>query len=168
MIKLWTFGLSLGALLVASDIVLDARAGGSLRHLSTELITLCILIIGLVYAVGEWIKLKKRYSDITLRLAQVNAEAATWKQNHEKLINGLFQAIDEQFFKWKLSHSEKDIALLLIKGLSHKEIAEVRQSSEKTVRTQATTIYQKSGLGGRAELGAFFLEDLLNPQSLTP
>jgi DNA-binding NarL/FixJ family response regulator len=53
------------------------------------------------------------------------------------------------------------VALLLLKGLSFKEIAQVRNASERTVRQQALAVYAKSGLGGRAELAAFFLEDLL-------
>ena len=43
-----------------------------------------------------------------------------------------------------------------------KEIADIRQTHEKTVRQQATTIYRKSGLSGRQELAAFFLEDILS------
>jgi len=68
---------------------------------------------------------------------------------------------NQQFGQWLLSHSEKDVALLLIKGFSMKEIADFRSTHEKTVRQQATTIYKKSGLSGRQELAAFFLEDIL-------
>lgn len=42
-----------------------------------------------------------------------------------------------------------------------KEVAEVRGASERTVRKQAQAVYAKAGLGNRAELSAFFLEDLL-------
>jgi DNA-binding NarL/FixJ family response regulator len=55
------------------------------------------------------------------------------------------------------------VALLLLKGLSHKEVATVRAVSERTVREQARSIYSKTGLTGRAALSAFFLEDLLAP-----
>ena len=55
------------------------------------------------------------------------------------------------------------MALLLLKGLSHKEVATVRAVSERTVREQARAVYSKSGLTGRAALSAFFLEDLLAP-----
>jgi DNA-binding NarL/FixJ family response regulator len=44
-----------------------------------------------------------------------------------------------------------------------KEIAEARQVAERTTRQQATVIYGKTGLSGRASLSAFFLEDLLLP-----
>jgi DNA-binding NarL/FixJ family response regulator len=55
------------------------------------------------------------------------------------------------------------VALLLLKGLAHKEIADARETSERTVRQQSLAIYRKAGLSGRAELSAFFLEDLLLP-----
>nr|HMN69592.1 helix-turn-helix transcriptional regulator [Bdellovibrionales bacterium] len=68
-----------------------------------------------------------------------------------------------QLTSWKLTISEKEVAFLLLKGLSLKEIAEIRKTSEKTARAQSTAIYEKSGLSGRSELAAFFLEDLLGP-----
>ncbi len=78
-------------------------------------------------------------------------------------MRGLSDAIDQQFISWGLTASEQEIARLLLKGLSHKEIATVRQASEATVRQQATAVYKKANLAGRAELAAFFLEDLLAP-----
>ena len=74
--------------------------------------------------------------------------------------------IDAQFNQWSFSRGEKEIALLLIKGLSMKEIAEIRGSNENTVRQQASQIYRKSQLGGRMELSAFFLDDLLAQSNL--
>ena len=43
-----------------------------------------------------------------------------------------------------------------------REISEVRDVKEKTVRQQATSVYAKSGYGGRHELVAHFIEDLMN------
>jgi DNA-binding NarL/FixJ family response regulator len=53
--------------------------------------------------------------------------------------------------------------LLLLKGLSHKEVAKVRSVSEATARQQARAVYKKGGLSGRHDLAAFFLEDLMLP-----
>lgn len=39
----------------------------------------------------------------------------------------------------------------------------MRRTSERTVRQQALSVYRKAKLAGRAELSAFFLEDLLAP-----
>ena len=57
--------------------------------------------------------------------------------------------------------AEREIGLLLLKGLSLKEVADVRGTSERTVRQQAQQLYRKGGLAGRTELAAYFLEDLL-------
>jgi DNA-binding NarL/FixJ family response regulator len=64
------------------------------------------------------------------------------------------------------SPAEREVALLLVKGLSSNEIATVRATSERTVRQQSQAVYRKAGVAGRAELAAFFLEDLLLPGSL--
>ncbi|HOZ25356.1 MAG TPA: hypothetical protein PLI83_11310, partial [Thermomonas sp.] len=47
-------------------------------------------------------------------------------------------------------------------------IAQARGTSEKTARVQSSAIYAKSGLAGRSELSAFFLEDLLPPRVTPP
>ena len=41
----------------------------------------------------------------------------------------------------------------------------MRETSERTVRQQSLAVYRKAGLTGRAELSAFFLEDLLAPST---
>ena len=73
------------------------------------------------------------------------------------------EALDQQFERWGLSPAEKEVALLLLKGLSHKDIAEVRSVTEATARQQARAVYKKGGLSGRHDLAAFFLEDLMLP-----
>jgi DNA-binding CsgD family transcriptional regulator len=78
--------------------------------------------------------------------------------------SGLSQAIDEQFDRWQLSPAEKEVGLLLLKGLSHREVAEARSVTEATARQQARAVYKKAGLSGRHDLAAFFLEDLMLPQ----
>ena len=59
------------------------------------------------------------------------------------------------------------MAVLLLKGQSHKEIATATGRSERTVRQHAIAAYHKAGVGGRAELAAFFLGDLTLPSDLT-
>lgn len=79
-----------------------------------------------------------------------------------RLAGEMFSVIQDQFVQWQLSPSESNVALLLIKGLSMKEIAEARDVKEKTVRLQASSIYAKSGYAGRHELAAHFIEDLMS------
>ena len=50
---------------------------------------------------------------------------------------------------------------LLLKGLSLKEIAAIRETLEKTVRQQVSSIYKKAELSGRHAFSAWFIEDAL-------
>jgi len=109
--------------------------------------------------------LREHASDLAGKLADSRAEAAKWKLEASQLIGGLAAAIDLQLERWGLSPAEKEVALLLLKGLAHKEIAEVRRTNETTVRQQARAVYKKAGLEGRHDLAAFFLEDLLAPRT---
>lgn len=90
-------------------------------------------------------------------------ERDRWRESAQKLLEGLGSAIDAQFEEWDLTPAERQVALELLKGHSHKRIARRTDRSERTVRQHAVAVYRKSGLGGRAELSAFFLEDLMLP-----
>jgi DNA-binding CsgD family transcriptional regulator len=96
------------------------------------------------------------------RLGQLRAELSDERVRTARLSGELLAVMRDQFTSWGLSPSESEVALLLIKGLSMKEIAEARQVKEKTVRQQATGIYAKSGYAGRHELVAHFIEDLMS------
>ena len=92
-------------------------------------------------------------------------EGAEWRSRVQDLMRGLGSAINQQFDRWNLTPAEKDVAILLLKGFSHKEVAELRGRAERTVRQQALAIYRKANLSGRASLAAYFLEDLLVPST---
>ncbi len=51
--------------------------------------------------------------------------------------------------------------MLLLKGLSFKEIAAIRSTREKTVRQQASQLYAKAGVNRRYAFSAWFFEDFL-------
>ncbi|CAG0974496.1 hypothetical protein MYXO_01486 [Myxococcaceae bacterium] len=98
-------------------------------------------------------------------LASRQVERDLWRARAESLLRGLGEEIDAQLGRWGLSPAERETVLLLLKGYGHKEIARLLGKSERTVRQQAASAYKKSGLAGRAELSAFFLEDLLLPRT---
>ena len=97
-----------------------------------------------------------------LELVRVRNE--DWNREMTGRLRELGAAIQAQFRAWGLTPAEQDVGLLMLKGFSHKEIARLRATSEATIRQQAASIYDKAGLGGRAALSAFFLEDLLLPE----
>lgn len=78
----------------------------------------------------------------------------------------LFSVIQKNFVNWQLSPSEKEVAFLLIKGMSTQEIADLRDTKLGTVKSQTSSIYQKAGVKGRNELVAFFVEDLLSGETV--
>lgn len=158
-------GLSLIALVTAWDVVQDIRHGSTGVHVFIEG---SLSVLSALGAVLLFRKLREALDEnILLKqdIHKIQVEAKNWKERSSKYVEGLSKVIDEQFDVWKLTLAEKEIALLLLKGMSLKEIADIRSTSERTARQQALTIYQKSGLSGRAELSAFFLEDLLAPPS---
>jgi DNA-binding CsgD family transcriptional regulator len=109
----------------------------------------------------------RRQREETLTLVRdlevARAQGQRWRSDARSYLNGLGEAIEAQFSRWNLTEAEREVALLLLKGLSLKEIAAVRSTTERTIRAQAHALYAKEGLSGRASLSAFFLEDLLAP-----
>lgn len=154
--------LSLFAIFFVIDIYFDVQAGTPLMHIWHE-IALFILAAGAItWQIFVILKNKIHITQLNSELLDTKKSYQEWKQKTHTSALEIRQLIDSEFTTWQLSHSEKDVALLLIKGLSMKEIAAIRATHEKTVRQQATTIYKKSGLSGRQELAAFFLEDILS------
>ncbi len=99
-------------------------------------------------------ELETNLSKVRQQLESSNIRLRDGKKEYQEVIQW-------QFNEWALSPSEKEVALLMLKGLSIKEISQARSTQEKTVRKQASAIYDKSNLGGRHELSAWFFEDLL-------
>ena len=147
--------------LTIADIWQDFEEMQSLKHMVTEILVCSSILIAFLYLQLQNQFLHKEISFNKNEMDKFREEAEKWKKKNIDFIEGLSAAIDKQLSSWNLSPSEKEIALLLLKGLSSKEIADIRSVSEKTIRQQATSIYQKSSLSGRAELSAYFLEDLL-------
>ena len=59
--------------------------------------------------------------------------------------------VRSQFAKWELTVAEKDVALLLLRGLNTSDIADLRSVSVGTIKVQAHKIFGKSGVSSRVE-----------------
>ncbi|PYQ74569.1 MAG: LuxR family transcriptional regulator [Acidobacteria bacterium] len=144
------------AVLMAIDVTIEIRSGVPLGLESFELVIFLLALGGI--AIHWW-----RLTEARAEVKRWTEDARRWNQEAQDILQGLGVAIDRQFDRWGLSPAEREIALLQLKGLRHKEIADLRKTSERTVRQQALSVYRKSGLNGRNDLAAFFLEDLLLP-----
>jgi DNA-binding CsgD family transcriptional regulator len=85
-----------------------------------------------------------------------------WRSAHSAV--ALRASLETQLTAWRLTPTEREVALMLLKGYGHKEIAALTGRSERTVRQHAGVVYEKAGIAGRAELAAYFLHDLMLPE----
>lgn len=145
------------------DILTDTKEGVSWWHVSIEGIVALISLFGVFYLLKGTFTLKHSLKNEKELSSKLLEESKMWKEKSKKYLDGLSFSIDEQLSKWELTKSEKEIAFLLLKGFSFKEIGEFRGTTEKTARSQSAVIYSKAGLSNRSQLSAFFLEDLLLP-----
>jgi DNA-binding CsgD family transcriptional regulator len=151
------------AALLCVDYLSDAQRHDMRLHAAAELTLMAIAVVGGTLSWVRFLSARRREHLLRRDLDRARSEAERWRRDASDVLRGLGAAIASQFERWGLSSAEREVALLLLKGLAHKEIADVRGTSEKTVRQQALSVYRKAGLAGRAELSAFFLEDLLLP-----
>lgn len=135
-----------------ADITLD----------SVEKLLLFASMAAVAWAVLTVTDLRDGQTALAAHLERSMAQGEGWRTARQSEIAAMGQAIVDQFRHWGLSPAEADVAGLLLKGCSMKEIAIARDTSEATIRQQAQTVYQKSGLSGRAELSAYFLDSLFS------
>lgn len=172
--------LLVGVLLVVvaggtTDLLLDRPRTLWSLHVLVEL---AIIALSLAFAVVLWRGWWRAARDLartratlaaTQRsLAERQAERDAWRRSAESAVADFGQAVDAQFQRWQLTPTEREVAFLLLQGHGHKQVAAHTGRSERTVRQHAVSVYQKAGLGGRAELAAFFLQDLVPGAPASP
>ena len=119
--------------------------------------------VGLVMLFSRMQTQHEEKLDLIRSLDIARVEGTEWRQKAEAHLAGLRSEMVAQFKRWGMSTAEKEVGMLILKGLSHKEIARLRGTTEATVRQQAQSIYQKSDLPGKTAFSAYFLEDLITP-----
>ena len=154
-------------LLVAIGGAIDLALDRPQRWFSVHVIVeVALMITSLTFSIilwRGWRRAQSRLSRTEASLARSVAERDTWRKSAESALASFSSAVEQQLSAWDLTPAEREVALLLLKGHGHKQIAARTGRSERTVRQHAVSVYEKSGLGGRAELAAFFLEGLIIP-----
>lgn len=139
-----------GAILFfAYDIVADwlYEEGYGTFHFLVEFVVFVGVSVALVTGLRDLRRLRMR----------LNRE----ERRNRLLSTALTANIDKQMDLWNLTPSEKDVAWFIIKGYRFSEIARTRCVKESTARLQATSLYAKAGVGGRAEFVAEIIQPLL-------
>lgn len=130
------------------DTIGEVNADGFTPHQWFEGLVTLALLLGLVLGVRE--------------LARVSSHQRLQDDALAKASGEMHRVIQSQFKTWHLTTAERDVAYLALKGLDTAEIAALRKAAQGTVRAQMSSIYAKSGISGRAQFAAFFVEDLLS------
>lgn len=143
------------------DVLTDISLGVPGWHIFSESLIVIVTGVGALFLIKD---IRARTSDI-LRLKQALLLSDDKFRNiSDEMKNARHEysaVIQSQFTQWSLTPSEQEVAMLLLKGLSFKEISGVRNTKEKTVRQQGSVIYSKANVEGRHEFAAWFLEDFM-------
>lgn len=155
-------------LLTGADLAADLQAGVPAVHLVLESLAL-ILCLFLVRGTGRQLRRAlRRAHDLAGAADRSRAALDRLGAEAEARASGASALLDLHFARWALTAAEREVALQVLRGRSYREVADSRATSEHTVRNQAYAVYRKAGVGSRAEMAAFFLEQLIAPREPLP
>lgn len=119
------------------------------------------------WAAEEWLEIGASLSLVfgvgaSIYLMRTSVKRIAHMQDQLKAAAGELQVyVERQFDNWGLTPTERNVALLVVKGFSNGEIASLRGTSESTVKTHLSAVFRKSGLKSRQQLVSWVVEDLL-------
>lgn len=142
------------------DLAMDRPSTVWSIHVLAEMVLVTVSLGAATYLTWGWVRTLRDVRALATAVEERRAERDAWRARAHHALEGLSRALNDQFDAWELTASERETALLLLKGMSHKRIGKLTGRSERTVRQHSVAVYRKSGLAGRSELSAFFLEDL--------
>lgn len=134
----------------------------SLDSIRSESVEILLASIGILAFIGLFLELKK--AKLRIREAEENLRAYKNRLSlpgGKKIGEEFWRSIKLQFYAWGLSPSEEEIAKLMLRGFSNQQIAANLQKSVRTIENQSFSIYKKSGMTGKLEFIAYFIEALL-------
>jgi DNA-binding CsgD family transcriptional regulator len=141
----------IGCVFFAGQIVI-APFGLTLRPVPWQMYEVLEMMAALALGLGVVIGV------ILMRRTQRMRARAELALRHASAAFG--DVIAERFETWGLSKAEQDVAMFLIKGSSTAEIAQMRMTSEGTIKAQNAAIYRKAGVTGKTQLLSLFIEEL--------
>lgn len=121
--------------------------GEQTKRLMT-VVEILLLVIPLVVILGLYIQVKNR--------PEKTDDNETVENSNGKTEHDTIEGVMEQFGKWcdqyELSEREAEVAWLLYRGYTNRQIAEELYIAETTVKKHASHIYEKTGVSGKKEL----------------
>lgn len=140
------------------DVVADLRGlilltNDNIHH-GIELVAVMALMLGIGVTALELRRIRTRQQRVEAQL---------------RVASGAFHdLLEEHFDAWALTPSERDVAMLALKGLTIADAARIRQTKAGTIKAQCNAIYSKAGVTGRQQLLSLFIEELMNERLVPP
>jgi len=144
----------------AFEIVQEIAGGEPYSSMVADTIIFVLSSITLLLLLADYLIQRKSLRSVQAQLDAARGRLLQIDESAPGIANKYRDIIQKQFEDWDLTGSEQQIAIMLIKGLSFREVAEIRKTKDKSVRQQATRIYKKANVTGRHELAGWFFEDL--------
>jgi hypothetical protein len=138
----------------ALDLTLDRPARWLSFHVAYEVGLVLAAAVTASWLWSGWRRAERQGRALRRTLAERQAERDAWRADAERALVDFSQAVDRQFSGWRLTPAEREVALDLLRGKSHKEIA-----------SETAAAYRKAGVDGRSGLAGFFLGSLKLPAS---
>ena len=131
------------------DVMRDmAELGGPDWSLLPEALASLALFFGIAFEAVYLVQLLRRKASLERSVGLASS--------------ALQGVVESHFEEWKLTASERDVAALMVKGLSIAEIAGVRGSAEGTVKAHLNAIYRKANARNRAEVLSHIMDTLID------
>lgn len=84
-----------------------------------------------------------------------------------EVMRGHFEEVLEMnFSKWGLTKAERDITLLIVRGLTVAQIAEARSTAQGTIKAQSTSIFRKIGVSSKTELLSLIIDEFIDQPAI--
>ncbi|WP_299617406.1 LuxR C-terminal-related transcriptional regulator [Pelagibius sp.] len=147
----------------AAEIIAEFADGEALGSMADDLSRFVLSAVVLGVFVFEYRVQQRALRELGGQLNKARGQLARLDTRSQELASQYRAVMQKQFDAWNLTASEQDVVIGMLKGLSFREIAQLRETREKTVRQQASAVYRKAGVASRNELAAWFFEDMLEP-----
>ena len=144
-----------------AEIASEFVDGETLGSMGDDLFRVALSAVVLAMFMYEYLAQRRALRDLRGQLNKARGQLAQFDTSSPKIASQYRSVMQKQFDAWNLTASEQDVVIGLLKGLSFREIAELRATREKTVRQQASSVYRKAKVTSRNELAAWFFEDML-------
>ena len=143
------------------DELTDLGQGESPLTVWVEILIVCSSLGFVFYITRLLYQNMLQQTQMRQTLQQVRKQLNSSNQRLQQGKEAFRESVDWQLNEWQFTQTQKEIAFLLLKGLSAKEIAGQRFVQEKTIRNHLSAIYEKSGMPGKHVFCAWFFEGLL-------